>query len=270
MDSFTKNIKHSLIILSILVSTHAPGEQLSDNILNVLELSENRDTLLKYNGNHQILDLSKYNELSNIKVIGREAFAYNLKIKEIILPHNIQVIGNGAFVGCKKLTRICMPDSVEHIGASAFWECSALKMSELPRNLKTIDENAFVGCSNISFTEIPDGVTTIGKRAFAYCDDLTSIKLSPLMETISRLTFFKCINLNTIDIPESIRLIGHNAFYGCEQLKELFLPKDSGNPFARCSHLKSVYITSMTFVTPYKGLYGTETVNLNSNIFLKY
>ena len=124
------------------------GKQLGDNLLDVLELSENKDTLLKYNGNYQVLDLSKFDELSDIKVIGREAFAYNLTITEIILPHSIHTIGNGAFIGCKRLTKVCMPDSVEHIGASAFWECSSLEMSELPKELKSIDENAFVKCSN--------------------------------------------------------------------------------------------------------------------------
>lgn len=146
MDSILKNTRLYLFIVSILVSIHVFGERKRDNLLSSLELSENRDTILKYKGNYKILDLSKYDELSNVKVIGREAFAYNQKISEIVLPCNTKIIGNGAFVGCTKLMKIHMSDSVEHIGSSAFWDCSLLKMSKLPKGLKSIDENAFVGC----------------------------------------------------------------------------------------------------------------------------
>lgn len=140
------SIRLLLFVVGVFISTSALGEQLGNNLLQALELSENRDTLLKYNGNRRILDLSKYDELSNIQVIGREAFANNLYITEVTLPRHVHVIGNGAFAGCKKLTKVNMPDTVNHIGASAFWECDKLKMSELPKELKSIDENAFVKC----------------------------------------------------------------------------------------------------------------------------
>ncbi|MBQ8265393.1 MAG: leucine-rich repeat domain-containing protein, partial [Bacteroides sp.] len=158
MDLITKKNRVLLFIISIFISTTVFGEQVKGSILNELELSENKDTLLKYNGNHHILDLSKYDELSNVKVIGRKAFAHNHKLRDVILPHKVQIIGNGAFEGCEKLTRIYMPDCVEHIEAGAFWECSMLKIDELPKELKTIGENAFVKCRNLSITEIPNEV----------------------------------------------------------------------------------------------------------------
>ena len=100
MGSIAKNIRYSLFVFCIFISMPMLGKQLGDNLLDVLELSENKDTLLKYNGNYQVLDLSIFHELSDIKVIGREAFAYNLTITEIFLPHSIHTIGNGAFEDC--------------------------------------------------------------------------------------------------------------------------------------------------------------------------
>ena len=69
------------------------GEPSRGTPLEELVLSESKDTLLKYNGSDQIVDLSKYAELANVKVIGRDAFADNLKIREVILPSNVHTIG---------------------------------------------------------------------------------------------------------------------------------------------------------------------------------
>lgn len=80
MDLITKNIRVLLLIISTFISTTVFGEQVRGSILNELELSENKDTLLMYSGNHHILDLSKYDELSNVRVIGRKAFANNHKL----------------------------------------------------------------------------------------------------------------------------------------------------------------------------------------------
>lgn len=69
-----------------------------------------------------ILDLSY---LSRIKHIEGEAFAYNLNLKEIILPPNLETIGSTAFLA-SGLEKIVIPKSVKAIGDVAFMDCKDL------------------------------------------------------------------------------------------------------------------------------------------------
>ena len=54
-------------------------------------------------------------------------FAYELDIKEFIIPDGIKFIGDNAFAKCNILTSITIPKSVMHIDNAAFWGCYKLK-----------------------------------------------------------------------------------------------------------------------------------------------
>ena len=94
------------------------------------------------------------------------------------------------------------------------------------------------------------------------------------MNVIPSQLFFNCKSLKSLFFPEQIKSIGHNAFYGCCQLEELFLPKQSvelvGNPFKKCSKLKKIHIPDKTVVSAYNGAFGSEIINIESSIFIKY
>ena len=88
----------------------------------------------------EVLDLSY---LPRIKHIEGEAFAYNLDLKEIILPPNLETIGATAFLA-SGLKKIVIPKSVKAIGDVAFMDCKYL--SEVVIEGKpTIGSNAFGG-----------------------------------------------------------------------------------------------------------------------------
>ena len=88
----------------------------------------------------EVIDLSY---LPRIKHIESEAFAYNLDLKEIILPPNLETIDSTAFLA-SGLKKIVIPKSVKAIGDVAFMDCKNL--SEVVIEGKpTINLNAFSG-----------------------------------------------------------------------------------------------------------------------------
>lgn len=88
----------------------------------------------------EVIDLSY---LPRIKHIEGEAFAYNLDLKEIILPPNLETIGSTAFLA-SGLKKIVIPKSVTAIGDAAFMDCKYL--SEIVIEGKpSIGSNAFGG-----------------------------------------------------------------------------------------------------------------------------
>ena len=88
----------------------------------------------------EILDLSY---LSRIKHIEGEAFAYNLNLKEIILPPNLETISSTAFLA-SGLKKIVIPKSVKAIGDVAFMDCKYLS-EVIIEGKPSIGRNAFGG-----------------------------------------------------------------------------------------------------------------------------
>lgn len=54
-------------------------------------------------------------------------FAYNLDIKEFVIPDNVTIIDSDAFAKCDILTSITIPKSIIHIDDAVFWGCYNLK-----------------------------------------------------------------------------------------------------------------------------------------------
>lgn len=77
-------------------------------------------------------------------------FAYELGIKEFVIPNNITNISYGAFEGCDDLTNIIIPGSITSIDSDAFKDCISLTNINIPKSVKTISYDAFNGCSNLT------------------------------------------------------------------------------------------------------------------------
>ena len=79
-----------------------------------------------------------------------EYFAYELDIKEFVIPNNVTNISYAAFEGCNDLTNIIIPGSITIIDSNAFKNCISLTNINIPKSVKTISYDAFNGCSNLT------------------------------------------------------------------------------------------------------------------------
>ena len=196
-----------------------------------------------------------FEEPSNLKTIGKEAFRYCNVTGKLVLPEGLKTIGESAFAYCS-YTEIVLPDSIETIGQLAFekrlnngvtpiiklnfpknlvnwngaFSYSTIQTMVLPDSITEIPDNAFKSCYNLKNFNIPNGVTSIGNRAFANCTSLTSISIPDSVTHIGAIAFDYC-PITTLVIPDSVTSIGYattpvDPIGTCKELTSLTIGKN--------------------------------------------
>lgn len=139
----------------------------------------------------------RFDETSQLEVIGQDAFAYCTSLQAIQLPASVNSIGEGAFMGTTGVVSVTVEaaNSTYHSAGNAL--------------IETASNTLLYGCVN---TEIPDYVTTIADGAFYACD-IQAPKLPNGLNSIGQIAFAACRNLTNIEIPASVTSIGYGAFF---------------------------------------------------------
>lgn len=136
----------------------------------------------------------------------------NLVTTGILLPDCLESIGLYAFAYMVRLEEIVIPDSVTTIEDRAFLGCTHLKKVKLPEGLKSIPDYCF---RNTALEELvlPTSLETIGKCAFQ-CEYRPKETYGyPIEHIYSR--------LSRIVIPNSVKRIGTLTFAGREMLSTI-------------------------------------------------
>jgi len=204
-----------------------------------------------------------YNERSSFD------YAFNKKIRKVIIPEHVKTIKKGMFYGCENLVSVEIPASVTRIEDHAFHNCINLRYVKFGDNsrLSKIGNYAFAGCSSLEEINIAP-VTEIGSFAFARCCSLKTLSFaksryfSSGIEKLSRYVFAGCTNLSSVEFENNslLEVIEDKAFFGCSSLKKILITgrvKKIGNyAFAYCSELESVAILNIdTIETIGKGAF---------------
>ena len=116
-------------------------------------------------------DVSKFRIPSNIKSIGRLAFAYCKSLTSITIPDSVTSIGDDAFRGCSSLASVTIGNSVTNIGEWAFAYCERLIRVSIPSSVTSIEESAFYGCKSLTNVLIENPEITLSTDVFQYCDN---------------------------------------------------------------------------------------------------
>ena len=118
---------------------------------------------------------------TNVKSLGRNAFAGCYNLLSITLPTTIKTIDNCAFREDTTLQEIVIPDNVTFIGDSVFLNCHHLQLINLSKSLTSIGKEAFLNCSSLTSIDLPnENVSTVGKDAFKNCNTLTTVNITNL------------------------------------------------------------------------------------------
>ena len=201
--------------------------------------------------------------------MAKEAFKYDLRIKNVIIgegveniassafsecsnlvsvevPNGAETIDTYAFYQCDKLTDITLPDSLTSIGSHAFAYCDALTNITFPDSLTSIGSTAFYGCNALAIVSIGSGLTSIGSFAFYGCDALATVSISSGLTSIGSHAFSFCDALTNITLPDSLTSIGSSAFWLCRSLTNIVLPDSvtsvGNGAFDKCTSLTTVSI----------------------------
>lgn len=183
-----------------------------------------------------------------ITEIKNEAFAFNEKIKNVIISQNIKKIGNKAFYYCGSLENITLNEGLVEIGNEAFSDCKKLKSIILPKGLEIIGSYAFKWCVNLDNVTFPEGIKKIGREAFHNCKSMKSVVIPGSVEKIESETFTSCTELEELVLSDGIKEIGKDAFFGCKKLQSVVIPKSVSvigeSAFLSCHSLQNLDLQS--------------------------
>lgn len=82
----------------------------------------------------------------------------------------LRYIGREAFSGCTNLSSIVLPPQVEMIGEYCFQQIG-ISLLSVPANIKEIQKGAYKGCSNLKTVVFSNEsvLEKIGEKAFGGC-----------------------------------------------------------------------------------------------------
>lgn len=176
--------------------------------------------LKEYKGEDEVVTIP-----DNVSIIGKDAFAYNQTIKEVIIPERVRKIEEGAFACCVNLSSVIVRGAIKEIGNLAFYKCFSLKELSFKSGLNKIGFGAFANCYTLKSVEIPDTISNIDFWAFADCFSLQEIILPCSMNTDDYNTpnFYNNCSLETIIFKDGITRVNVGCF-NCKKLKYIHLP----------------------------------------------
>ena len=159
----------------------------------------------------------------SIEIMGVSVFS-DSSIESISIPvGNLTKIGKRAFKYCNKLKEISIPSTIKELGAESFDGCRELYKVNLNEGLEKIDNYAFSKCIKLESIVIPNTVRYI--NAFAFSEDvrLASITIGEGVKSIGSSCFENCVRLRNVKLPDDLREIGSAAFNGAG-IVEIVIP----------------------------------------------
>ncbi len=144
-------------------------------------------------------------------------------IISVHIGSNVKSIGKNAFYWNRKLKELTGGSTLETIGESAFSYCDALVSVEFFPMLKTLEAGAFSNCNALSEFTFSETVRTIGGYAFGYTA-LKEIIIPEGVEVIGSWAFEWCKSAEVISVPSTASFVsgGFTAFSACNSLKKLY------------------------------------------------
>ncbi len=187
-------------------------------------------------------------DLSNVEVIGENAFAYCTGLTSISL-NKCYAISDYAFRGCTGLTSVDI-SKLRNSGIGVFKDCTNLASYITDSNGQTrLGEEMFY---NSGLTSASVNSTQIPARAFANCSKLETVVVNGKIVTIGNEAFANNPKLTKITINGTVEYLNDLALANNKILEEVTLPnssvKISGSPLSNNPNLQTLIFQDNTYL----------------------
>lgn len=139
-------------------------------------------------------------------------FAYNKRIKQVILPQGITIIHNECFAYAINLTDVKNIEEVTGVSYGAFFATGIIEPS-FP-NLTQLFPRAFMKSGHLRKINLGK-ITAIPDRCFEHCSDLEVIESDNKITSVGVGAFFNTSSLRKADFVSNLTNIGDYAFKRC-------------------------------------------------------
>lgn len=178
----------------------------------------------KYIGEEKDVIVPMMIDGKKVTTMGYGVFAYNNKIKSVILPETIDTIQQGTFQSCLNLERVDIYGDVKEMGIKVFYGCRELEIVNFYGGLCYLSSYSFYDCANLQYVSLPNDIEYIGEGCFEYCTKLELFDMPDKIIKIDDFAFSYCRNLVLIDVPVGVLTLGHRPFGGCSGMISLSVP----------------------------------------------
>ena len=193
--------------------------------------------------------IKDYKLPKTLKKIGKNAFDYNVLLKELIIPESVEEIGRDLLTYSTEIEKVRLPDNLKILNKDLFAECCNLREVNIPSQLREMYGGVFHNCREISpsvailpeTVEILDGAAYYGVRAIekvvipknvrvlrgAFNGMAGLRKATILTDKLTEIgddAFYWCSALEEVNIPDEITRIGKRAFFWNLKLHKIEIP----------------------------------------------
>ena len=193
--------------------------------------------------------IKDYKLPKTLKKIGKNAFDYNVLLKELIIPESVEEIGRDLLTYSTEIEKVRLPDNLKILNKDLFAECCNLREVNIPSQLREMYGGVFHNCREISpsvailpeTVEILDGAAYYGIRAIekvvipknvrvlrsAFNGMAGLRKATILTDKLTEIgddAFYWCSALEEVNIPDKITRIGEGAFFWNLRLRKINIP----------------------------------------------
>ena len=174
--------------------------------------------------NSQYLETIRFEKVSKVESIGKEAFYACCALKDVELAEGLTTIGESAFRNLDQIEKLVIPGTVTTIGICAFYDCDGLQEIAIPDSVTSIGKAAFAYCRNVTDIKLPNRLETIEEQAFMGCSMVTSLRIPDSVKTIKN-EAFRYIYITELPYMQNVTTIGTRAFSISSNLRSLEYPK---------------------------------------------
>ena len=252
-DDFKTNLRHLDLEEAHMVNDALPDYAFSGSYIKDYKLPKTLKKIGKNAFDYNVL-LKELIIPESVEEIGRDLLFFSTEVEKVRFPDNLEVMNDFLCAECWKLKEVNIPSKVREIYSGIFYGCpkAPASIAVLPETVEILDGDFCIGIPSIESVVVPPNVR-IMKKAFYGVPNLkkVTIQTNKLTE-IGEDAFYGCDNLEDINIPDGVTRIGNSAFYCNFSLRKINIPSSvtyiAENAFA-CAHLDSIDIPAgVTFI----------------------
>lgn len=190
-----------------------------------------------------------FEQLTNLHIIGDNAFANSGVGGDIVMPEGLTTIGARAFDGCNNLKSVDLSncDSVNISAGYIFANCKKLAGVVLPEGLTYLGQYMFSGCELLDNVTLPTSIRKLNTGVFQNCASLKTINLEQTRVSSILAYAFSGSGLTEVEFPSTLTSIGSHAF---ENTKISTLDMSKCNKVTTQSHTFSNCVRLSTILFP--------------------
>lgn len=248
------------------------------------EYSGNSYTILRYNGNDEIVKIPA--EIEGYPVIkllfsgvtSMSVFEDNSVIKKVYIPENVKSIALDTFKNCSSLTEVYLPATYYfEINSNnrlkqCFEGCTSLTDIIIAEDHPDFTVKNGVLCTKPDSPKynsigtaavqclieseavtIPEDISVISNGAYAGCGLIESVTIPSYVKSVGCYAFCGCENLSSVTISEGVEEIWLSAFERCPNLKEIKLPSSVTSIGGHFDYINSIDYINDSVVITYNG-----------------